>query len=88
MILRIDNCGAVILVNNWAAGGRTRHIETRIFFPRDMKKAGIIKTVWISGEENPVDIYTKNLAGQAFQKCAKVFVDENKYNRKKVTISE
>ena len=73
MTLKIDNSGAVDLANNWSAGGRTRHIETRMFYLRDMKEAGIIKTVWLRGDENPVDMFTKNLAGPAFQKCAKVF---------------
>ena len=88
MILRIDNSGAVDLANNWAAGGRTRHIETRMFYLRDMKEAGIIKTVWLRGDKFPVDIFTKNLAGPAFQKCAKTFVGLDEYNNKIVTISE
>eukprot|EP00957_Ditylum_brightwellii_P070989 5395278-Ditylum_brightwellii.AAC.1 len=29
MLLNIDNSGAVDLANNWSAGGRTRHMETR-----------------------------------------------------------
>ena len=45
IVLIIDNSGAVDLANNWSAGGRTRHIGTRYFFIRDMKEAGIIKTV-------------------------------------------
>ena len=31
MVLSINNCGAVDLANNWAAGGRTGNMETRIF---------------------------------------------------------
>ena len=88
MILRIDNSGAVDLGNNWATGGRTRHIETRMFFLRDMKEEGIIKTMWIKGDENPVNMFTKNLAGSAFQKCAEVFVGKDEYNDKKVAFSE
>ena len=88
MVLNIDNSGAVDLANNWSAGGRTRHIETRMFFLRDMKEAGIIKTKWLKGDKNPVDMFTKNLAGPAFQKCAKVFVGDDKYNKKQVAFSE
>eukprot|EP00957_Ditylum_brightwellii_P005851 444886-Ditylum_brightwellii.AAC.1 len=43
MILEIDNSGAVDLANNWSAGGRTCHMETRMFFLRDLKEAGIIE---------------------------------------------
>ena len=88
MVLKVDNSGAVDLANNWSAGGRTRHVETRMFFLRDLKEAGIIKTVWTKGSENPVDMFTKNLAGPAFQKCAKVFVGEDEYNGKRVEFSE
>ena len=88
MVLKIDNSGAVDLANNWSAGGRTRHIETRMFFLRDMKEEGVIKTVWTKGKDNPVDMFTKNLTGPLFQKCAKVFVGDDEYNEKKVAFSE
>ena len=88
MILRIDNSGAVDLANNWSAGGRTRHIETIISFLRNMKEAGIIKTVWLSGDENSVDMFTQNLAGPEFQRCAKVFVGKVEYNGEKLVFSE
>ena len=42
--LDVDNSGAVDLSNNWSAGERTRHIETRTFFLRDLKEEGIIET--------------------------------------------
>ena len=88
MVLKIVNSGGVYLANNWSAGGRTRHIKTRMFFLRDMKEHGIIKTVWTKGNENPVDMFTKNLAGPSFNKCAKVFVGEDEYNSKQVAFSE
>ena len=50
------------------AGGRTRHMETRLFFLREMKENGIIKTKWRRGDNNPADMFTKNLAGPAFVK--------------------
>ena len=88
MILKLNNSGAVDLSNNWSAGGRTRHMETRMFFLRELKEAGILKIVWQRGTENPVDMFTKNLAGPAFNTFAKVFVGEDEYNKKKVIISE
>eukprot|EP00957_Ditylum_brightwellii_P171337 13043305-Ditylum_brightwellii.AAC.1 len=71
MILEVDNSGAVDLANNWSAGMRTRHMATRVFFLRDLQEAELIKVVWQSGDENPVDLYTKNLAGPGFNKCTK-----------------
>ena len=81
MKLYMDNSGAVDLVNNWSAGGRTRHMETRIFFLRDLKEAGIIEVEWTKGDQNPVDMFTKNLAETAFSKCSKFIVGEDDYNK-------
>ena len=47
MILKVDDSRAVDLANNWTVGERTCHIETRMVFLREMKEAGIIKTIWI-----------------------------------------
>ena len=58
-----------------------------MFFLREMKEAGIIKTIWIQGNENPVDMYTKNLAGPAFNKFAHTFVGDDNYNLKSGTIT-
>jgi len=52
MMLEVDNKGAVDLANNWSVGGRTRHIETRQHFQRDLKEEGILRVTWIPGSEN------------------------------------
>ena len=88
MVLNIDNSGAIDLANNWSPGGRTRHMETRMFFLRQLKEENILVCKWISGTENPVDMFTKNLAGPAFNKHAKVFTGEDEYNKRMTTISE
>ena len=36
-------------------------METRMFFFRDLREAGIIETKWIKETKNPVDMFTKNL---------------------------
>eukprot|EP00957_Ditylum_brightwellii_P053467 4052073-Ditylum_brightwellii.AAC.1 len=43
MVLHIDSSGAVDLVDNWSDGGRTRHMEMRMFSLRNLKKAGIME---------------------------------------------
>ena len=76
MVLHMDNKGAVDLANNWSVGGRTRHIETRQHFLRDLKEEGILKIVWIPGSENEADMFTKNLAGPEFNKHAGTVLTE------------
>jgi len=51
MNLFCDNRGAVILTNNYSIGGRTRHIETRQFFMRDLKDLKLILCMWRAGKE-------------------------------------
>ena len=79
MILKVDNQGAVDLANNWSIGGRTRHIEVRQYFLRDLKMDGIIRAEWIRGADMSADIFTKNLARPLFEKHMKVFVGLDKY---------
>ncbi len=68
MILEIDNKGAVDLTHNWSVGGRTRHVEVRQYFLRDLKEDGVIWSKWISGYSNSSDLFTKNLGGPLFEK--------------------
>ena len=78
MILKVDNKGAVDLINNWSVGGRTRHIEVRQYFLRNLKEDGVIETRWISGEKNTADLFTKNLGGKDYAKHASVFYEPKK----------
>ena len=79
MILSINNSGAVDQSNNWISGGRTRHMETRIFLLRKLKEAGVLLIKWLKGSENPVDMFTNNSSGSAFEKCAWTFVGRDEY---------
>jgi Reverse transcriptase (RNA-dependent DNA polymerase) len=74
MKLMIDNKGAKDLINNWSVGGRTRHIDVRYFFLREMKEKNIVKIEWIKSENNPSDLFTKNLNNQLFKKHSEVFI--------------
>ena len=74
MILELDNQGAVDLINNWSVGGRTKHIEVRQYFLRELKESGIIVTKWTAGTDNESDLFTKNLPKALFDKHAHKFV--------------
>jgi hypothetical protein len=79
MIMEVDNKGAVDLVNNYSMGGRTRHVETRQYFLRQLKEENSIKVIWTPGKMNSSDLYTKNLARTDFKKHTKAYVADNKY---------
>jgi hypothetical protein len=73
MILEVD------LVNNYSVGGRTRHVETRQSFLRQLKEENVIKVIWKPGELNNSDLYTKNLARVDFEKYTKLYVGNENY---------
>jgi hypothetical protein len=74
MILEMDNKGAVDLVNNFSVGGRTRHIETRQYYLRELKAKGILNLRWKAGVDESSDIFTKNLPRPDFERHAREFV--------------
>ena len=77
MILEINNKGAVDMANNWSVGGRTKHMDVRHLWLRELKEQGIIRVIWMSGSSNDADLFTKNLPGPAFHKHAVKFVGED-----------
>ena len=79
MILEVDNKGAVDICNNWSVAGRTRHIEVKQYYLRELKEAGILKVWWKSGTEMSSDIFTKNLGGPLFEKHGSKFYGKDKY---------
>jgi len=75
MILEMDNKGAIDLINNWNCGGRTRHIDVRYYYLRELKEQGIVKVVYLRSEDNSSDIFTKNLSAPLFDKHAARLLD-------------
>ena len=75
----MDNKGAVDLANNWSVGGRTRHVDVRNHFLRDLKDEGLLITRHVPGDENDADIFTKNVTGPIFQRHLPTFVGTDKY---------
>ena len=74
MLLEMDNKGVVDLANNWSVGGRTRHVDVRQCFLRELKESKIIDIRWVKGTDYDTDVFTKNLDGPAFKKCIKTLV--------------
>ena len=77
MILYVDNKGAKDLCNNWTVGGRTRHIEVKQYFLRELKEAGIVHVKWKKGAEMTSDMFTKNLPTASFRKHKSEFMSND-----------
>ena len=80
MVLEVDNQGAVDLLNNWSVGGRTRHIDVRINFMRELKEEGILVVRHVPGDENDSDMHTKNLGNPLFEKFCEVYFGADEYS--------
>ena len=88
MILENDNKGAVDLINNWSVGGRTRHIEVRQYFLRELKEAGLILTIWVPGDQMSSDIFTKNVERPLFERHAQNYCGIDQYMKESIKDSQ
>jgi hypothetical protein len=79
MIMEVDNKVTVDLVNSFSVGGRTRHIETRQYYLRELKEQGVISVIWKAGSENSSDMYMKDLGRREFEKHAAEYVGNDEY---------
>ena len=79
MVLKVDNKGAKDIAHNWSVGGRLRHVQVKEFFLHDLKMEGLIVTKWMSGEDMPSDLFTKNLDGTTFEKHTRFYCGEDEY---------
>jgi hypothetical protein len=82
MNLNIDNSGCIDLICNWSAGGRTRHMDTRMYFLRELKEEEppIVMPVYCPTDLNRSDIYTKNCDTATFEEHTSVFCTDEVYN--------
>lgn len=70
--LAIDNSSAIKLTKNPEFHGRTKHIPIRHHMIREWVEQGEISPVWISGKDNPADLFTKALPRTTFEKMVDI----------------
>jgi len=63
-----DNASAIAMSNNPVNPDKSRHVDTRWNFLRDMDKAKLIKLRKVPGTENIADALTKSLDGTTLSK--------------------
>jgi Reverse transcriptase (RNA-dependent DNA polymerase) len=62
--VKVDNMGAIYMTENSTSSSRTRHIDTRYFFVKDMQNDGLCKVDFVRSGDNVSDIATKNVTGE------------------------
>ena len=60
MLINVDNTGAIFLAENQSVGGRTKHIDTRVSFIRDLIEDEYCRLQYVKTENNYADIGSKN----------------------------
>jgi hypothetical protein len=63
-----DNASCIAMSENPVNAERSRHIDTRRFFIRDLVRDGLMKLVKCAGTHNPADALTKSLPSPSFEK--------------------
>lgn len=64
-----DNQGAIKLAGSRNYHSRTKHIDVRHHFVRDMCEQGVIDLKYLCTERMPADVLTKGLSGKKHQEC-------------------
>ena len=64
VIVKVDNIGAIFMTGNSTSSSRTRHIDTRHCYVKDLQNEGLIKVEFVRSEDNVSDIATKNVTGE------------------------
>ena len=67
-IIYEDNLGAIYLAKNHQVSGRTKHIDIRHHWLRDLQASKKIDIRYVRSENNSADIMTKNTAKDLYQK--------------------
>ena len=66
VVVRVDNMGAIFMSGNNSSSARTRHIDTRWHFVRELVEDKVVEVVFVKSQDNKSDMFTKNLNGDLF----------------------
>lgn len=67
IVVYVDNVGAIFMSENASSSNRTKHIDTRYWFVREMHDEGFIKVIFVPTAQNKADTYTKNVSSEVHE---------------------
>lgn len=79
MLLKIGCSEAADIVNSWSTGDRTHHVDEYNNFLQELKDHRLFTIRHISGDENDIDIFTKNVMLTVFDCCLPLYVGIDEY---------
>jgi hypothetical protein len=74
--LHVDNTGAIYLANNYTTGQRTKHIDIRAHFVRELIVDGVLKIIFVRTDDNDADIFTKNTSEEIHLKHSSKMIEK------------
>jgi hypothetical protein len=84
--VNVDYVEAIFLANNKNAGERTKHVDTRHHYVRELIEKRVLEIVFVPSEENIADISTMNLDLKSFESHQSKLLEgfDSTLNRKSV----
>ena len=79
--VRVDNMGAIFMCENASSSARTRHVDTRWHFVRDLAEGPdkLVEIVFVKSEFNYGDSFTKNVGSDVYDNhTGKYVVDKDR----------
>jgi hypothetical protein len=74
--LHVDNTGAIYLANNFTTGQRTKHIDIRAHYVRELIVMGFLMTIFVRSEDNDADLMTKNVTEELYNTHSEKWIEE------------
>jgi len=71
-VIQVDNRSAIELAKNPVNHERSKHIDVRFHFIREQVKKESVKLVHVASQDQVVDIFTKPLPKELFDKYKKM----------------
>jgi hypothetical protein len=65
--VNVDNIGAIFLAENRNTSERTKHVDIRYHFVREMIDKNFLSVKFVPTDQNIADIFTKNLDNKKFE---------------------
>jgi hypothetical protein len=68
-VILCDNHSCIKMTENHVVHDKSKHIEIRFHYIRDMMQRGVVKLQYIGIDEQVADVWTKSLSRVKFKYC-------------------
>ena len=74
MVVYCDNIGAIFMATTKSTKGRTRHVDVKWHFIRELIDSEALKVEFVPTENNVADLFTKNLPADLYKRHSSILV--------------